>query len=48
MIFSPLDFIIQEIVKSKVNSELYFDLKTGKVKEKIQATSAQNTVFNIA
>jgi len=26
---------------SKVNSELYFDLKTGKVKEKIQATSAQ-------
>jgi len=33
---------------SKVNSELYFDLKTGKVKEKIQATSAQKFFFNVA
>ena len=30
---------------SKGNSELYFDLKTGKVKEKIQATSAQKFVL---
>jgi len=31
---------------SKVNSELYFDLKTGKVKEKIQATSFLKSSFD--